>query len=235
MQVLRPLWQGGRNSNGVRMARKPTTKAAPKAAKTPEFTVEMWPIDRLIPYDNNPRVLTPAAIDKVAKSIETFGWQQAIVVDTDGVIIVGHTRLQAAKKLGHKHVPVKIAVGLDEERVRAYRIADNRVAEETDWDEELLKIELLNLEDTDLLLNSLGFDDKELEALMKGAEALSLDQMAEKHGEHDPDNFWPVVRLKVPPEVKEAFDAAMKALTGEEHERFAELVRRGANCRSKAA
>lgn len=217
------------------MAKKPAKPAVPKTEKGVEFSVEMWPIGRLAPYDRNPRVLSEAAISKVATSIETFGWQQAIVVDEAGVIIVGHTRFEAAKKLGHKHVPVKIAVGLDPEKVRAYRIADNRVAEETDWDEELLSLELLEFEDTDLLLKGLGFDEKELEALLKGAEAMSLDQMAEVHGEHDPNNFWPVVRLKVPPEVKEAFDAAMAKLSGEDHERFAELIRRGANCRSKAA
>src|SRR4051812_36182441 len=76
------------------------------------LTVEWWPLDRVRPYDQNPRVIPEAAIDKVAASIHAFGWRQPIVVDDDGVILAGHTRYQAAMRLGLERVPVHVASGL---------------------------------------------------------------------------------------------------------------------------
>src|SRR3954467_13929888 len=73
--------------------------------------IEMWSIDRVKPYDKNPRI-NDAAVDAVARSLQEFGWRQPIVVDEDGVIIVGHTRYKAALKLGYTEVPVHVAVGL---------------------------------------------------------------------------------------------------------------------------
>ena len=121
-------------------------------------------IDKLIPYARNPR--KNQAIDKVAASIKEFGFRQPIVVDKEMVIIVGHTRYEGAKKLGMKQVPIHIAEELTPAQVRAYRIADNRVAQDSEWD-----IGLLNYEFTDLLnenydLELLGFDNKELEDLI---------------------------------------------------------------------
>ncbi|MCZ3621881.1 ParB N-terminal domain-containing protein [Lactobacillus mulieris] len=98
-------------------------------------------IDSIKPYPNNPR-LNDNAVDKVANSIKEFGFQQPIVVDKDGVVIVGHTRLKAAKKLGLKEVPVVYATNLNEEQVKAYRLADNKVGEESVWDNKKLLEEL---------------------------------------------------------------------------------------------
>lgn len=141
-------------------------KAAP-SGNGAGFVVEEWPIDRPVPYDRNPRVLTEAAIRKVAASIRDYGWQQAIVVDEDGVVVVGHTRLEAAKLLGLKTVPIKVIRGLAPEKVRAYRIADNRVAEETSWNDELLSVELAELSAFDLDMGSIGFDEAELVRLLQ--------------------------------------------------------------------
>jgi len=107
----------------------------------------MWPIDKPIPYIRNARKIPQSAIDKVAGSLKEFGWRQPIVVDTSGVIIVGHTRLKGAKKLGLKEVPIHIADKLNESQVKAYRLADNRTGQETKWDEELLSLELKELSD----------------------------------------------------------------------------------------
>ena len=98
----------------------------------------------IIPYENNPRN-NEDAVDKVAESLKEFGWQQPIVVDSDGVVIAGHTRLKAAQKLGMETAPVVVADGLTDEQVRAYRLADNKTAEFSGWkfkmlDEELSKI-----------------------------------------------------------------------------------------------
>ncbi len=106
--------------------------------------VEMWALDRVKPYEKNPGI-NDKAVDAVAKSIQTYGIRQPIVVDSQGVIIVGHTRWKAAKKLGFTEVPVHVAIDMEAEAVRAYRIADNKTAELSDWDFDLLPIETKTL------------------------------------------------------------------------------------------
>lgn len=129
------------------------------------MTIETWPIDRLIPYDKNPR-LNDAAVEAVARSIQEFGFRQPIVVDEDGVIIIGHTRLKAARKLGLAEVPVHVACGLSPEKIKALRIADNKTAEIAEWNLELLPIELAELQGMDFDLGLLGFDQDELAKLL---------------------------------------------------------------------
>ena len=111
--------------------------------------VEEVTIEKVIPYARNPRK-NEAAVNKTAASIKEFGWRQPIVVDKEYVIIAGHTRLLAAKQLELAKVPVHIANDLTEAQVKAYRIADNRVGEEAEWDYELLKLEIEELADEDL-------------------------------------------------------------------------------------
>lgn len=96
--------------------------------------VATQPISALKPADDNPRIITKAAIDIVAKSLSRFGWQQPIVVDESNVILAGHTRYLAAKQLGLDEVPVVVAAGLTPEEAKAYRIADNRTGDFTSWD-----------------------------------------------------------------------------------------------------
>ena len=115
----------------------------------------MTPVGEVHPYPNNPRN-NKAAIDKVAASIKEFGFQQPIVVDKDNVIIVGHTRLLAAKKLGMKEVPVIKAENLSEEQVKAYRLADNKTNEFSEWDIDKLLDELDEIVNIDMM--DFGFD-----------------------------------------------------------------------------
>jgi ParB-like chromosome segregation protein Spo0J len=107
--------------------------------------IELWPVDKPVPYIRNARKIPQSAIDKVAGSIKEFGWRQPIVVDKEGVIIVGHTRLKGAMKLGLKEVPIHVADQLTDSQVKAYRLADNRTGQETGWDDELLSLELKEL------------------------------------------------------------------------------------------
>jgi DNA modification methylase len=127
--------------------------------------IETWPVDRPQPYDKNPR-LNDDAVEVVAKSIREFGFRQPIVVDEAGVIIIGHTRLKAAKSLGLAEVPVHVARGLSPEQVKALRIADNKTAEIAEWNLELLPIELAELQGMDFDLGLLGFDQDELAKLL---------------------------------------------------------------------
>ena len=126
-------------------------------------------IGSVIPYANNPRN-NEGAVDNVASSIEEFGFRQPIVVDEEYVILVGHTRLAAARRLGLESVPVHIAKGLSDSQKRAYRIADNRVAQDSNWDNILLKIELEDLAQEDYDLEHTGFTLPELDTLMLGEE-----------------------------------------------------------------
>lgn len=107
----------------------------------PSMVVESWPVDRVVPYEKNPR-RNDAAVDSVARSIQQYGFRQPIVVDKKGVVIVGHTRLKAAKRLGMTHVPVHVAKDLSASKASALRIADNKTHEIAEWDEDLLSAEV---------------------------------------------------------------------------------------------
>jgi DNA modification methylase len=127
--------------------------------------VEMWAIDRVKPYENNPRI-NDGAVDAVAASIREFGFRVPIVVDRDGVIVAGHTRLKAAEKLSLEKVPVVVAKDLTPDQIRAYRIADNKTAELAEWNYDLLPIELTELLGAEFNLELLGFDKDELAKLL---------------------------------------------------------------------
>lgn len=115
-------------------------------------------IDEIIPYINNPRDNEPA-VDAVASSIKNFGFNQPIAIDSKNEIIAGHTRYKAAKKLDLKEVPCVIIDDLTDEEVRAYRLADNKVAEKATWNKELLAEELAGLGNLDMTL--FGFDESD--------------------------------------------------------------------------
>lgn len=132
--------------------------------------IEDWPISKVRPYPNNPRVLRNAA-EKVAESIKAFGWRQPIVVDAEGVIIAGHGRHAAAQLLKLKTVPVHVAHDLSPDEVRALRVADNKTATFSEWDDAKLADELA------VILEGLGptavtgFSQSELDAILMRASA----------------------------------------------------------------
>ncbi|MBK7716824.1 MAG: ParB N-terminal domain-containing protein [Gemmatimonadetes bacterium] len=137
--------------------------------------VELWAVEKVVPYARNPRK-NGDAVAKVAASIKEFGFRQPIVVDAEGVVIVGHTRLEAARQLGITQVPVHVATGLTPAQVKAYRIADNRTHEEAEWDKALLALEVEELD-------GLGYD-----AALTGFEH---DELASLLGTVDPDDLDP--------------------------------------------
>ena len=119
--------------------------------------IENIKISDIIPYSNNPRI-NDKAVDKVAMSLKEYGWQQPIVVDKAGVIVIGHTRLLAAKKLNMDTCPVVTAEDLTDAQIKAYRIMDNKSAEFAEWDDELLNVEIQELIDMDFDIELTGFD-----------------------------------------------------------------------------
>lgn len=127
--------------------------------------IEMWDINRLKPYPGNPRHHTDAAIDKAAALLKEYGFRAPIVVDEDEFILAGHRRRLAALKLKLKKVPVHVAVGLTAAQAKAFRIADNRISEDSDWAEDDLKAELAALDQLGFDLELTGFDKLEIEDL----------------------------------------------------------------------
>ena len=109
------------------------------------MNIETWPVERPKPYRQNARVITDAAVDKVAASIRQFGFRQPIVVDAGEEIVIGHVRQRAALKLGLKTVPVHVAKDLTVEQIKALRLMDNRSHDEAQWDQGVLAKELLQL------------------------------------------------------------------------------------------
>jgi len=135
--------------------------------------VKLVSIDEVKPYEGNPRQ-NDQAVDAVAASLREFGFRQPIVIDEAGVIIVGHTRWKAAKKLGLVKVPAHVAKDLSPEQIKAYRIADNQTATLAEWNYELLPIELKDLRDAEFNLDLLGFSADDLGKLLEPGVAEGL-------------------------------------------------------------
>tara|TARA_Y100000004_G_C8940974_1_gene424186 strand:+ start:1406 stop:1942 length:537 start_codon:yes stop_codon:yes gene_type:complete len=123
-------------------------------------------IDELIPYDSNPRYHSPKQVDQVAKSIEEFGWTMPVLIDENNEIIAGHGRLLAGKKLGLVEVPCIVAKDWSEEKKKAYCIADNKLTENSAWENDFLKLNLEFLKDSGFDLELTGFDKSDLDKLL---------------------------------------------------------------------
>lgn len=130
------------------------------------ISIVMRRIDDLIPYENNPRN-NDMAVDAVAASIQQFGFKNPVIIDKDGVIVAGHTRYKAAKKLGIVEIPCVSADDLTDEQIKAFRIADNKTAELAEWNEDLLGKEMQGIINIDM--SQFGFDigEDELGGLLR--------------------------------------------------------------------
>jgi len=178
--------------------------------------IKELPLKDVVPYARNPRK-NQHSTDKVAASIKEFGFRQPIVVDSEMVIVAGHTRYYAAKKLKLKTVPVHIASDLSPVKAKAYRIADNRTHEEAEWDEELLGLELGELKEMnfgDLTLT--GFDTKEIEQYLHLEPSDEIDEQDDE----PEDNY------------KEQYGVIVVCDSEEQQEEvYAKLAEQGYNCK----
>jgi DNA modification methylase len=132
--------------------------------------IELWLLDKLVPYSKNPRTHSDAQIAQIAASIRAFGFNSPILVDSGAGIIAGRGRFLAARELRLKEVPVIVLDHLTETQKRAYMIADNQLALNAGWDEELLQLELAALQEEDFNINLIGFDDERLAQLLADQE-----------------------------------------------------------------
>ena len=134
--------------------------------KNPADKVEQWDINKLVPYARNARTHTDEQVAQIAASIKEWGFTTAVLVDEDGGIIAGHGRTLAAQRLKMTTVPVMVAAGWSDAKKRAYVIADNKLALNAGWDNELLALEFAELKDLDFDLDLTGFTADEIAALM---------------------------------------------------------------------
>lgn len=149
---------------------KGQTNVLPEASKSLQKAskIVLKPLKRLLPYLNNPRTHSEEQVEQIAASIREFGFTNPILLDGDNGVIAGHGRLAAAKLLGLKSVPCIELSHLSEAQKRAYIIADNKLALNAGWDEELLRLELTELKELGVDLPLIGFDQMELADIMMG-------------------------------------------------------------------
>jgi len=135
-----------------------------------DLAVQIWPVTRLLPYCRNARTHSEEQVAQIAASIIEFGWANPILLSGNGTIIAGHARLAAARKLGMDEVPVIVLDHLSETQRRALVLADNKLAMNAGWDEEMLRVELKSLEEESFNLDVVGFTDEEVEELLRDPE-----------------------------------------------------------------
>lgn len=191
--------------------------------------VETWEIGRLTPYPGNPRKIGDDAVAAVAESLRRYGWQQPIVVDAEGVIVVGHTRHLAAKSLGMDTVPVQVA-RMTQEKVDEYRLVDNKTGELSQWDYDALAVEVREFDedlvedffpDVDMEISSIedsrgDFSEEKFEKAQKEAETIKPQSEGMTHTTDvvcpSCSNLYQVRTLSLPG----VTDALIKALSIEE-------------------
>jgi DNA modification methylase len=136
-----------------------------------DLQVQKWPVDRLLPYVRNARTHSDEQVAQIAASIAEFGWTNPILAGADGIVIAGHARLLAARKLGMTEVPVIVLDHLTETQRRALVISDNQLALNAGWDEEMLRVELDALREEEFDLDLLGFSQEEMEGFLQDPES----------------------------------------------------------------
>jgi DNA modification methylase len=148
-----------------------TNESANRIERLCSLQVQLWPIDRLIPYARNSRTHTEEQVAQVAASIAEFGFVNPILTGADGIIIAGHARLAAARKLTMTEVPVIVLDHLNETQRRALVLADNKIALNAGWDAEMLAVELESLQEDGFNLDVVGFTQEELDDILREPEA----------------------------------------------------------------
>ena len=146
--------------------------------------IEVWPIEKVVPYEKNARTHSDDQVSQIAASIVEFGFVNPILVDNENGIVAGHGRLLAAQKLLMNEVPVVVLDHLTEAQKKAYVIADNKLALNAGWDIDLLNMELGELENLNFDISLLGFSEDELENIAAGGWDSDIDDLKESDGEH---------------------------------------------------
>ena len=158
------------------------------------MTVEDWPLARLTPYARNARTHSDEQVAQIAASIAEFGFVNPVLVDEAGELIAGHGRVLAAKSLGLESAPVIVLAHLTDAQKIAFRIADNRIAENAGWDEALLTAEFASLRDLDFDLDLTGFDAGEIERMLSGGDDDDAEGLTDEDAVPEPEET-PITKL----------------------------------------
>lgn len=150
--------------------------------------IELWPVERLVPFENNARVHSAEQLAQIQASIREFGFTAPILVDGESGILAGHGRLEAAKALGMIEVPVVVLDHLTPEQRRLYVLADNKLAENAGWDDAKLAAELRELMTADFDLSSMGFSDEDLRRLEDGLELGQFEELSQGYERAEPED-----------------------------------------------
>ena len=149
--------------------------------------IELWPVERLVPFENNARVHSAEQLAQIQSSIREFGFTAPILVDGQAGILAGHGRLEAAKALGMAEVPVVVLDHLTPEQRRLYVLADNKLAENAGWDDAKLAAELRDLMAADFDLSAMGFSDEDLRRLEDGLELGQFEELSQGYERAEPE------------------------------------------------
>ena len=154
------------------------------------------PIEEIREYENNPRDNDGEPVEAVVESLKNYGWRRPLIIDKDKVLIAGHTRIKAARILGHKEVPCVLADDLSKAEANAYRLEDNRTQEDSQWDTEALAQEFSALKENGFDLSKTGFDAFEIGGIDMseadfGTGAEDYDTPETESGEYTPDDEEP--------------------------------------------
>lgn len=150
--------------------------------------IELWPVERLVPFENNARTHSAEQLAQIQASIREFGFTAPILVDGESGILAGHGRLEAAKALGMIEVPVVVLDHLTPEQRRLYVLADNKLAENAGWDDAKLAAELRELMAADFDLSSMGFSDEDLRRLEDGLELGQFEELSQGYERAEPED-----------------------------------------------
>lgn len=162
--------------------------------------IEVWPIDRLVPYQKNSRTHSQLQVQQIARSIQRFGFTNPILVDSEDGILAGHGRLAAARDLGLREVPVIVLDHLSQTERRAYLIADNQLALNAGWDTAVLQQEIAALSLADFELDVLGFDLDELNSIIDGD--FGTEEQEEEEADESFDRGQPLAIILEPQEMR---------------------------------
>ncbi len=162
--------------------------------------IEVWPIDRLVPYQKNSRTHSQVQVQQIARSIQRFGFTNPILVDSEDGILAGHGRLAAARDLGLREVPVIVLDHLSQTERRAYLIADNQLALNAGWDTAVLQQEIAALSLADFELDVLGFDLDELNSILDGD--FGAEGQEEEEADESFDRGQPLAIILEPQEMR---------------------------------
>lgn len=173
----------------------------------PADAVERRPIAELVPYARNARTHSDAQVDQIAASMREWGWTNPVLIDEQSGIIAGHGRILAAQKLGVTEAPCMVAAGWSESAKRAYVIADNKLALNAGWDEDMLALELSGVSEDGFDVSITGFDDQELRDLLGKAGEEDLPDLGEG-GKETPSQMTFTVTQEQAEQVNQALEVA---------------------------